>query len=163
MAFATRLAGLSQRLGGAGIRRPVLQNPSLSASLGRPINCSPATQSGAADAGGLTASSGTACGAFGLCGPIAQQLRFRAFLMPMATKGFRASRFEHQGQAVQFARESKRIPVWKLAWAGNMSVRFLRMVERGEARLPNEQRVELERLLGVKFGGTRKSKLERTP
>ena len=45
-----------------------------------------------------------------------RQLRWRQWLFPQAAKGWRPERFEHEGQALQFARQSKRIPVWKLGW-----------------------------------------------
>lgn len=95
--------------------------------------------------------------------PLAQQVRCRHFLFPMATKGFKASRFEFEGQALQFARESKRIPIWKLSWAANISVNFLLMVERGDARLPPQQRRELERLLGVPLKRETRSRIDRMP
>merc|ERR1712232_615155 len=75
-------------------------------------------------------------------GPMAQQVRQRQWLFPMATKGFRPERFEHEGLALQLARVSKQIPIWKLGWASNISVNYLRMVERGEASLPPKQREE---------------------
>ncbi|CAE7329451.1 unnamed protein product [Symbiodinium sp. CCMP2592] len=50
-------------------------------------------------------------------GPATRQVRWRQWLFPQATKGWRPERFEHEGQALQFARQSKRIPIWKLGWA----------------------------------------------
>ncbi|CAE8717805.1 unnamed protein product, partial [Polarella glacialis] len=55
------------------------------------------------------------------------QVRWRQWLFPQATKGWRPERFEHEGQALQFARQSKRIPVWKLGWAANISTKYLQM------------------------------------
>eukprot|EP00927_Polykrikos_kofoidii_P064138 TRINITY_DN59190_c0_g1_i1.p3 TRINITY_DN59190_c0_g1~~TRINITY_DN59190_c0_g1_i1.p3 ORF type:complete len:171 (+),score=18.96 TRINITY_DN59190_c0_g1_i1:43-513(+) len=98
-----------------------------------------------------------------LGGPTVQQVRHRQWLFPKATKGWRPGRFEHEGQALKIARESKRIPIWKLSWAANVSENFLRMVERGDARLPKEQREELERLVGVPVRERRLSKIDRAP
>ncbi|CAE7257785.1 CEP1 [Symbiodinium sp. KB8] len=50
-------------------------------------------------------------------GPTTRQVRWRQWLFPQATKGWRPERFEHEGQALQFARQSKRIPIWKLGMA----------------------------------------------
>mmetsp|Transcript_8471 Transcript_8471/g.25611 ORF Transcript_8471/g.25611 Transcript_8471/m.25611 type:complete len:130 (-) Transcript_8471:80-469(-) len=96
-------------------------------------------------------------------GPVAEQVRHRQWLFPMATKGFRPERFEHMGQALQLARESKRIPIWKLAWAAGTSKHWLAKVEAGNAALLPEHREEVERLLGVKLKRQRKSKFERAP
>mmetsp|Transcript_70510 Transcript_70510/g.155485 ORF Transcript_70510/g.155485 Transcript_70510/m.155485 type:complete len:117 (+) Transcript_70510:60-410(+) len=99
----------------------------------------------------------------GVFGPTARQARWRHFLFPMATKGWRPERFEHEGQALQFARQSKRIPMWKLGWATTISKNYLRLVEQGQARLAPQYRKELERVLGVPFKRQGKSRLERTP
>eukprot|EP00930_Biecheleria_cincta_P067372 TRINITY_DN53919_c0_g1_i1.p2 TRINITY_DN53919_c0_g1~~TRINITY_DN53919_c0_g1_i1.p2 ORF type:complete len:136 (-),score=18.14 TRINITY_DN53919_c0_g1_i1:123-476(-) len=96
-------------------------------------------------------------------GACATQVRWRQWLFPQATKGWRPERFGHEGQALQFARQSKRIPIWKLGWAVNISTKFLQMVERGEAGLLPDQRQELERVLGVPLKRRRRSLIERTP
>mmetsp|Transcript_23857 Transcript_23857/g.45437 ORF Transcript_23857/g.45437 Transcript_23857/m.45437 type:complete len:131 (-) Transcript_23857:18-410(-) len=97
-------------------------------------------------------------------GPLSQQVRCRQWLFPNhASKCFRPNRFEHEGQALQFARESKRIPIWKLGWAANISSNFLNMVESGDAALMPRQRQELERLLGVPLKKRRRSRIDRTP
>eukprot|EP00928_Gymnodinium_smaydae_P049491 TRINITY_DN33225_c0_g1_i1.p2 TRINITY_DN33225_c0_g1~~TRINITY_DN33225_c0_g1_i1.p2 ORF type:complete len:126 (+),score=35.84 TRINITY_DN33225_c0_g1_i1:60-437(+) len=98
-----------------------------------------------------------------LAGPLSQQVRCRQWLAPLATKGFRPERFEHMGQAMQFARESKRIPIWKLGWAANISKNYLLMVEKGDATLPPVQRREIERLLGVPLKKQSRSKIDRAP
>ncbi|CAE7184276.1 unnamed protein product [Symbiodinium necroappetens] len=96
-------------------------------------------------------------------GPTTRQVRWRQWLFPQATKGWRPERFEHEGQALQFARQSKRIPIWKLGWATSISRNYLEKVEQGEARLLPECREELERVLGVPLKRRRKSRLDRTP
>mmetsp|Transcript_23600 Transcript_23600/g.51674 ORF Transcript_23600/g.51674 Transcript_23600/m.51674 type:complete len:131 (+) Transcript_23600:69-461(+) len=98
-----------------------------------------------------------------LAGPAATQVRFRQWLFPMAGKGFRPEKFEHMGAAVRLARNSKRIPMWKLAWAAGISPAQLKKVETGRAMPHPEQTEELERLLGVQLKRRRKSKIDRAP
>ncbi|CAJ1431604.1 unnamed protein product [Effrenium voratum] len=77
-----------------------------------------------------------------LRGPCTRQVRWRQWLFPQATKGWRPERFEHEGEALRFARQSKRIPLWKLAWATSIDYEYLSLVEHGEARLGPEFRKE---------------------
>eukprot|EP00971_Amphidinium_carterae_P023320 459925-Amphidinium_carterae.1 len=94
---------------------------------------------------------------------MAQQTRHRQWLFPRATKGWRPGRFEHEGKAMQHARESKRIPIWKLGFVAGIPVAHLVRVEDGGARLLPQEREVLERYLGVPLKGTRKPWIERTP
>ncbi|CAK9060664.1 unnamed protein product [Durusdinium trenchii] len=68
-------------------------------------------------------------------GPAARQVRWRQWLFPQTSKGWQPERFEHEGKALQFARQSKRIPIWKLGWATTIPTKYLIMVEHGQARL----------------------------
>ncbi|CAK9074282.1 unnamed protein product [Durusdinium trenchii] len=75
-------------------------------------------------------------------GPAARQVRWRQWLFPQTSKGWQPERFEHEGKALQFARQSKRIPIWKLGWATTIPTKYLIMVEHGQARLGPAYREE---------------------
>mmetsp|Transcript_71882 Transcript_71882/g.113896 ORF Transcript_71882/g.113896 Transcript_71882/m.113896 type:complete len:136 (+) Transcript_71882:75-482(+) len=93
-----------------------------------------------------------------------QQVRCRQWIYPnMATKGWRPERFEYEGQALQFAREGKRVPLWKLGVAARVSKNHLDMVEKGKATLCASQRAEIERLIGVHLKRRRTPRIDRTP
>mmetsp|Transcript_43894 Transcript_43894/g.80212 ORF Transcript_43894/g.80212 Transcript_43894/m.80212 type:complete len:127 (+) Transcript_43894:64-444(+) len=94
---------------------------------------------------------------------MALQVRHRQWLYPRATKAWRPNRFEHEGKAMQHARESKRIQIWKLSLVAGISKYHLQRVEEGTARLLPQERETLERYLGVPLKSRRKPRIERTP
>jgi len=91
------------------------------------------------------------------------QCRGRKYLTPHATKGFNPNKFEHMGEALRHARESKRIHLFLLGQATGIKRRFLAAVERGEANLLYEQRLEVEKFLGVPLRNPSRNRLARTP
>lgn len=89
--------------------------------------------------------------------------RLRIFLWPHASKGFNPHQFDHVGEALRWARQSKKLPIWRLGWATGIKWQYLASVERGVMMPTWEEIYQLEKYLGVTLRRRNKAKIDKVP